>query len=115
MQIIKRYSDTIAGDSLVLKKDKLSLVVTSNRYQFTTEASFKKAGLGSYQDYDIIIVKMGYLEPDLSSAAKGWTMLLTPGSVNQDLKSLTYKNLTRPLYPFDDNFTPCLDVCVQEA
>ena len=35
----------------------------------------------------IIIVKMGYLEPDLSSAAKAWTMLLTPGSVNQDLKS----------------------------
>ena len=115
MQIINRYSDTIAGDSLVLKKDKLSLVVTSNRYQFATEASFQNAGLGSYQDYDIIIVKMGYLEPDLSNAAKGWTMLLTLGSVNQDLKSLTFKNLTRPLYPFDDNFTPCLDVCIQEA
>ena len=115
MQIINRYSDTIAGDSLVLKKDKLSLVVTSNRYQFATEASFQNAGLGSYQDYDIIIVKMGYLEPDLSSAAKAWTMLLTPGSVNQDLKSLKFRNLARPLYPFDDDFTPCLDVYAREA
>ncbi|MGI6699696.1 MAG: M81 family metallopeptidase [Christensenellales bacterium] len=115
MQLINRYSDTKAGDSVVLKKDNLSLVVTSNRYQFATEKNFQNAGLGSYQDYDIVIVKIGYLEPDLSRAAKGWTMLLTPGSVNQDLKNLAFDNLTRPLYPFDDGFTPCLDVCVQET
>jgi microcystin degradation protein MlrC len=42
-------------------------------------------------------------------------MLLTPGSVNQDLKSLKFRNLARPLYPFDDDFTPCLDVYAREA
>ncbi len=115
MQIINRYWDARAGESLVLKKDNLSLVVTSNRYQFATEESFRAAGMGSYQDYDVVIVKIGYLEPDLRRAAKGWTMLLTPGSVNQDLKSLDFKNLTRPLYPFDDGFTPCLDVLVQKV
>lgn len=31
------------------------------------------------------MVKMGYLEPDLSAAAKGWVMALTPGAVDQDL------------------------------
>lgn len=114
-QLVNRYSDAMAGESLVLKKDNLNLVVTSSRYQFATLEGFQKAGMGAYQDYDIVIVKMGYLEPDLSRAAKGWTMLLTPGSVNQDLKSLGFHNLTHPLFPFDDGFTPDLDACVQKA
>lgn len=114
MQLVNRYADPMAGESLVLKKDGLSLVVTSNRYQFATLKGFQNAGLGAYEDYDIVIVKIGYLEPDLSRAAKGWTMLLTPGSVNQDLKSLGAGNLTHPLYPFDDGFTPDLEPCVRQ-
>ncbi len=112
MKLVNRYRDPVAGESVILQKDNLKVAVTSNRYQFATEAGFKNAGLGSYDDYDIVIVKMGYLEPDLSSAAKGWTMLLTPGSVNQDLKSAGFKNLARPLYPFDKgfDFSPSLDV-----
>ncbi len=115
MRIANRYFDPVAKESVVLKKDNLTLVVTSNRYQFATEAAFKNAGLGNFSDYDIVVVKMGYLEPDLSRAAKGWTMLLTRGSVNQDLKSLDYKHLSRPLYPFDDNFAPNLSADIQQA
>ncbi len=114
MQLVNRYVDPMAGESLVLKKDGLSLVVTSNRYQFATLKGFQNAGLGAYEDYDIVIVKIGYLEPDLSRAAKGWTMLLTPGSVNQDLRSLGAGNRTHPLYPFDDGFTPNLEPCVRK-
>lgn len=112
-QVAHRYHDAMAGDSVVLKKDGLTLAVTSNRYQFATLAGFQEAGLGAYEDYDIVIVKIGYLEPDLSRAAKGWTMLLTPGSVNQDLKSQGFAHIARPLFPFDDGFAP--DLTVQTA
>ncbi|MDO5022546.1 MAG: M81 family metallopeptidase [Eubacteriales bacterium] len=114
MRLINRYNGKMAGESIILEKDNLKLAVTSNRYQFATEEGFKNAGLGEYADYDIVIVKIGYLEPDLSRAARGWTMLLTPGSVNQDLKSLDFKMLKRPLYPFDDGFTPDLEPLIRQ-
>lgn len=114
MRLVNRYVDPMAGESLILEKDGLSLAVTSNRYQFATLKGFHAAGLGAYEDYDIVIVKIGYLEPDLSKAAKGWTMLLTPGSVNQDLKNMGAKNLTHPLYPFEDGFAPNLEPCIRK-
>ena len=50
---------------------------------------------------DIIVVKAGYLEPDLYAAAADWLLALTPGGVDQDLLRLDYRRLTRPLFPFD--------------
>ena len=51
---------------------------------------------------DIIIVKIGYLVPELYNINKGWTMALTPGGVDQDLDRLDYKRIKRPMFPLDD-------------
>ncbi|MCG7308134.1 M81 family metallopeptidase [Brachybacterium sp. ACRRE] len=78
----------------------LRLVVTSRRAQFSTEAMFARLGL-TMTGADVVVVKMGYLEPDQHAAAADWMMALTPGGVDQDLVRLGHRRITRPMLPFD--------------
>ena len=50
-----------------------------------------------------MVVKIGYLEPELYAMKKDWIMALTPGGVDQDLERLPYKRIKRPMFPFDKN------------
>lgn len=101
------FNDNIAGRSAVVSLDNIYIIITENRFQYGTREAFVKAGINDFADFDIIVVKMGYLEPDLSKAAEGWVMALTPGPVSQDINSIQYKNLKRPLFPLESHeFTP---------
>ncbi|MDD2446644.1 MAG: M81 family metallopeptidase [Tissierellia bacterium] len=95
------FRDYMAGRSAVVCIDNISVIITENRYQYGTREAFIKAGINNLTNYDIIVVKMGYLEPDLSKVAKGWIMALTPGSVRQDIINIQYKYLKRPLFPLE--------------
>ena len=53
---------------------------------------------------DIIIVKIGYLVPELYDIRGDWVMALTPGGVDQDLLRLDYKEIVRPIFPLDTDF-----------
>lgn len=80
----------------------VSVIVTERRTQYGTLDMFLGAGLQGFGDYDVFVVKMGYLEPDLACAAEGWVMAITPGAVDQDLARVGYSNqdcksLTRTL------------------
>ncbi|UQN28797.1 M81 family metallopeptidase [Brachybacterium kimchii] len=78
----------------------LQVVVTSRRAQFSTEAMFARLGL-TMTGADVVVVKMGYLEPDQHAAAADWMMALTPGGVDQDLLRLGHRRIARPMLPFD--------------
>ena len=54
------------------------------------------------RETDIVIVKIGYLVPELYDMNKGWIMALTPGGVDQDLNRLGYKRIKRPMFPLDE-------------
>ncbi len=49
----------------------------------------------------LVVVKQGYLFPDLMDNAPRAIMALSPGSTDLDLKRLKYKNLSRPIFPLD--------------
>ena len=49
----------------------------------------------------IMVVKIGYLVPELYNMRKGWIMALTPGGVDQDLERLGHKRIKRPMFPLD--------------
>jgi microcystin degradation protein MlrC len=78
----------------------ISVIVTEVRKGFHKEAEFTKHGLNP-RNTDIVVVKIGYLEPELYEMQKGWLMALTVGGVDQDLKELPYKRIQRPIYPLD--------------
>ena len=51
---------------------------------------------------DIVVVKIGYLEPELYNMRADWIMAITPGGVDQGIEGLPYNDRT-PAFPFDKN------------
>lgn len=56
------------------------------------------------KDADIVVCKLGYLTASHSAIAKRSIMALSKGSTNEDLKTLNYIKVPRPIFPLDDNF-----------
>jgi microcystin degradation protein MlrC len=55
---------------------------------------------------DIVMVKQGYLVNQWYNMKADWVMAFTRGSVDQEFKSLPYKNIIRPMFPIDANWMP---------
>jgi microcystin degradation protein MlrC len=87
----------------------LSVFVTSRRMQYRELASYARLGI-AVGAMDLIVVKIGYLEPELFDAAGDWLLALTPGGVDQDLERLPYEHLVRPVFPLDRDFAADLTV-----
>lgn len=93
--------DPDGGMSAAVETRGVTVVLTSRRNQYSRREQFARLGL-SLGDADLTVVKMGYLEPDLFATQKGWMLALTPGGVPQDLASLDYQKVARPMFPLDD-------------
>ena len=92
--------DADAGTQVVVKSGSISVVVTEKRNAFHYEKQFTELGLKP-READILVVKIGYLVPELFDMRGDWLMALTPGGVDQDLMRLPYKHITRPMFPLD--------------
>ncbi|MEV7624032.1 M81 family metallopeptidase [Actinoplanes sp. NPDC089786] len=87
----------------------LSVFLTSRRMQYRLLASYQRLGV-DVRSADLVTVKIGYLEPELFEAAGDWMLALTPGGVDQHLARLAYRNVLRPVFPLDRDFTADLTV-----
>jgi microcystin degradation protein MlrC len=92
--------DEVGGDIAVIRTGGLHVILTSRRKPYHTIADFTGLGL-SPASTDLVIVKIGYLEPELYDLAADWLLALTPGGVDQDLLRLGHDGVRRPLFPFD--------------
>lgn len=93
-------ADPVAGTAVALAVGGLRVIVTARRKPYHLEADFTALGLDP-RSADLVIVKIGYLEPELYAMAAGWLLALTPGGVDQDLPRLGHHRIERPMYPFD--------------
>lgn len=98
--VVALADDPTGGVTAAVKTGGLTLIITENRNQYTTHEQFARLGL-DVRKADVVVVKIGYLEPDLHEAAASWKMALTPGGVDQDLLRLCYNKINRPMFPFD--------------
>lgn len=89
-----------AKTEVVVKSGNISVIVTERRMAYHYEKDFTKLGLNP-READILVVKIGYLVPELYDMRADWLMALTPGGVDQDLLRLPYKGINRPMYPLD--------------
>lgn len=92
--------DPAAGRIAVVAVGGLRVIVTEFRKAFHATSDFAELGL-AVEDADLIVTKIGYLEPTLYDVAHGWTLALTPGPVDQDLERLGHHRIRRPMFPFD--------------
>ena len=94
------YGDKNAEIEVVVAIGNLNIIVTKKRKPYHYEADFTSLGLNP-RETDIVIVKIGYLVPELYNMRADWLMALTPGGVDQDLERLGYKRIKRPIFPLD--------------
>ncbi|NUT91616.1 MAG: M81 family metallopeptidase [Saccharothrix sp.] len=92
--------DPVGGDLAVVRAGGVHAVLTSRRKPYHFVRDLTDVGLDPAA-HDLTAVKIGYLEPDLHRAAAGSVLALTPGGVSQDLASLRYDRLVRPIHPLD--------------
>nr|WP_255621978.1 M81 family metallopeptidase [Tessaracoccus sp. OS52] len=92
--------DPTAGTQVVIRSGAVRAIVTERRKPFHHVSDFTVLGLDPLSA-DVVVVKIGYLEPELFELAADWTLALTPGGVDQDLHRLGHRNLTPGTWPFD--------------
>ncbi|MFK7925671.1 MAG: M81 family metallopeptidase [Bacteroidia bacterium] len=96
------HGDKHAETEVVVKVGSVHVIVTKKRKPYHHESDFTNLGLNP-READIVVVKIGYLVPELYDIRKGWIMALTPGGVDQDLERLGYKRIIRPMFPLDSD------------
>jgi microcystin degradation protein MlrC len=94
------HGDQHALSEVVVKVGSVSVIVTKKRKPYHLESDFTRLGLDPRQT-DVVVVKIGYLVPELYDMRGDWIMALTPGGVDQDLERMEFKRVSRPMFPFD--------------
>ncbi|MER5428002.1 M81 family metallopeptidase [Streptomyces sp. NPDC002588] len=95
-----RHGDRDAQTEVVLRVGGVHVILTRLRKPYHHEHDFTDLALDP-RTADVVIVKIGYLEPELFDMAADWKMALTPGGVDQDLTRLGHHRIRRPMFPFD--------------
>jgi microcystin degradation protein MlrC len=91
----------------VVQIEGVTLVLTAQRRPYHDIVDFTRLGLQPLS-YKIIVVKSGYLSPELEPLANPSLMALSDGSINQDIIHLPKNRFRKSTYPFveDLTFTP---------
>lgn len=88
----------MVGPDAVLSIGGIELVLTHRRRPFHYLANF--AALGLDPICDLLVVKSGYLAPELHALPIRRVMALTDGAVPQDMAALANLHRPRPTWPF---------------
>ncbi len=103
-----KHGDRNAETEVVVQVGSVQVIVTKKRKPYHYEKDFTELNLKP-RETDIVVVKIGYLVPELYNMRAGWLMAQTPGGVDQNLERLGYKRIIRPMFPLDKNMeTPDL-------
>jgi microcystin degradation protein MlrC len=81
----------------------INLVLCAKRRPYHNIADFTALGLDP-RKAKIVVVKSGYLSPELAPIANPNLMALSPGVVDQFVERLPRLRKTRPTFPFDRDF-----------
>ncbi|WP_312179313.1 MlrC C-terminal domain-containing protein, partial [Pantoea sp. CTOTU46764] len=104
--VVKHLSDdprSLAKQAL-LQTGGITLVVADRRRPYHNLADFALLGLDP-ATAKIVVVKSGYLSPELAPLANPNLMALSEGVVDQYVERLTRKRKLQPAYPFDRDFS----------
>ena len=101
--VVNLVDDDGGGAQVVLQVEHVTVIVTAQRRGFTTVANFTDAGVDPLA-HKIVVVKLGYLFPDLIRVAAKALLALSPGASDLDLARLPYQRIRRPMYPVDQDF-----------
>lgn len=82
----------------------ITLVLAARRRPYHNIADFTRLGLDPTK-VRLLVVKSGYLSPELAPIANPNLMALTDGVINQDIENLPSHRRHQPSYPFVKDFS----------
>jgi len=97
-------SQTETGREAVLSVGGIDLVVASARRPYHDIADFTRLGL-TPRTAKIVVVKSGYLSPELAPIANPSIMALSPGVVDQFVERLPRHRYQHPIFPGQRDFS----------
>lgn len=100
---ILSYHGDNGGPSATLDCGDITVVITRNRAAMCRPDIFESIDL-DYSPFKIVVVKLGYLFPELAERAQRAILAFTPGASTERLEDMHMKNIRRPMFPLDDNF-----------
>lgn len=97
------HSLPVVGKCCTVKLDNIPVTVVVENFpvSFAEKYQYDCANV-DIDAYSFIVVKQGYLYPELKQRAKNFVMSLTDGVTLQRTERLTYKQVLRPIYPLDN-------------
>ena len=81
----------------------IKVVITERRRSFHYLKDFVDLGI-ELKDFHLLVVKSGYLSPELQSLSSPSFLVLSDGAVCQNFDILENKNRHRPIFPFQKRF-----------
>jgi microcystin degradation protein MlrC len=83
----------------VVQLQGVTVVLSAYGRPYHDIVDFKRLGLEP-KSFKVIVVKSGYLSPELNPIANPSLMALSDGAINQDIVHLPRNRFRRPTYPF---------------
>lgn len=93
----------VQSDLALFHSGGVDIVLASAHVGYTSPQMFIDLGVDP-KEAEIVVCKLGYLTQQHKQVAKRSIMALTKGSTNEDLKSLDYRKVKRPIFPLDADF-----------
>lgn len=90
----------VVGRTVTVRIGQLDIVIADHPSSFVTEQHFSAAGLDP-DAYDVVIVKQGYVFPEIKEKWPTSAFLLTPGATNQVFTDLPFRERPKNIYPFE--------------
>jgi len=85
----------------IVKVQNIAIVVSKKRRPFHNLSDFEKLSI-NLKNYHLLVVKSGYLSPDLQGLSCPSFMALSNGAVNQDLKNIENQHRKKLTFPFQE-------------
>ncbi len=96
-------SPTSRDRQAVVKVNDIQVVLTAGRRPFHDLQDFYRLQLDPGR-VKLLVVKSGYLSPELASLANPNLMALSDGAINQNIEGLPANRFRVPSFPFDKSF-----------
>jgi microcystin degradation protein MlrC len=100
VRAVVRHLEPGENRQAVITVGPVNVIITERRRPYHYIADMQRLGVDPLA-HKIVVVKIGYLEPDLKRAAPRAFLALTPGAVDQAIERLPFRRIARPVFPLD--------------
>lgn len=87
------------GNAVTISTDNVDFVVTDRPGSFISVGHFTDGAGLDLNEYQVVVVKQGYLFAELRKLAKLAILALTPGATHQMIENMEYHKIIPPVYP----------------